>query len=353
VIRSLIPLSILLVTGASIAASPPESTPETKQALASAIGAILQADGSRARDLLAAIADDTLSAEGAQLRACTISRLEDPPPATQAVSPATHAPNAFAAEALVLYRTYWRESMSNPAGRPDAEKKLLLGISSLLGRPPIPSMDDAEPLLAKQLAQAGFHSLEGKTGLLRELMIWTVQKERTESVPLPEGSHATRVYYLDGFVSRGWSSYLTCERTGSGGWAKPEGLYAVVPAYPSLTDESFRVRFLAHESQHYSDYRRFPGLASWELEYRAKLVELVYAIQTKDKVLSYFMSNQGDNLADAHSYADKRVLTALRARLAVESDAELTSIPVATLQQAALAELQADTLRRGRKPTAE
>jgi hypothetical protein len=167
-----------------------------------------------------------------------------------------------------------------------------------------------------------------------------------ESVPLPEGSTTTNVFYLDGFLSRGWSAYFMCDQGGAGGWAKPEGLYVVVPSYGNLSDENFRVNFLAHESQHYVDYRHFPGLEGWELEYRAKLVELVYANQTHQKVLTYFISNQGDDPADAHSYADKRVLAAVRARLGVATDDALRSVPVATLQQAALEELRADTARR-------
>lgn len=262
------------------------------------------------------------------------------------VSPLTHAPDPFASRALTLYRAYWQASLADPARRAEAEARLLTALAALLDRPSLAAMDEAETLLEARLAQGGFHALEGKTGQLRELMLWTKQTESTERVALPEETNATRVVYLDDFVSQGWSNYFTCERSGTGGWTKPDGLFVIVPSYDSLTDENFRVNFLAHESQHYADHRRFPDLKPWELEYRAKLVEVAYAVQTRGRVLSGFANNQGDDPADAHSYANKRVLAALRSRLGLAPDADLSTAPPAALQAAAIAELKADSARR-------
>jgi hypothetical protein len=338
----------MLFVGADQAASaPPEqSTPAAMAATASAVGAILQGNGPLARQIISGISVTELSAKGVQVRACALSRLDGPVQAVPVVSPTTHQPDAFAAKVLDLYRTYWRESVNDPSRRTAARQKLLVGLSALLEHAHVVNFEDAESLVAARLARAGFHSLGGQTGLLRDLFLWTQQEERMESVSLPEGTTTTKVFYLDGFLSRGWSAYFMCDQGGAGGWAKPEGLYVIVPSYGNLSDENFRVNFLAHESQHYVDYRHFPGLKGWELEYRAKLVELAYANQTSDKVLTYFIGNQGDDPADAHSYADKRVLAAVRGRLGVATDDALKSVPVATLQQAAVEELRADTARR-------
>jgi hypothetical protein len=120
----------------------------------------------------------------------------------------------------------------------------------------------------------------------------------------------------------------------------------VVPNYDSLTDENFWVNFLAHESQHFADKRRYKNLADWELEYRAKLVELAYAVTTKDDVLSTFSNNQSDDKDDPHSYANKQVLIAIRQRLRLSKDAKLTDVPVSSLHEVALAELRADSMQR-------
>jgi hypothetical protein len=214
----------------------------------------------------------------------------------------------------------------------------------LLGQP-LADLDAAEPLLAARLAQDGLYSIQGTTGKLRELMIWSRQSVRSDAVALPEGANKTPVTYLDDFLSLGWSSYFSCDRTGTGGWTKPDGLYVVVPSYGSLSDENFRVNFLAHESQHYSDRHRFADLPDWQMEYRAKLVELVYAQETHTKVLQRFLDSQGDDAADAHSFANKKLVLALKAALGVTTNEALLAAPVAAVQKAALDELLADSKR--------
>ena len=316
--------------------SPTVSTPAAKQAFRTAIGALLQADGTSAAEQLSKIPDGELSAKDAGFKACITARL-----AGRERSPSPGR-TAFASEALAAYQAYWRRGVIDPAGRADAERDLVGKLATLLGRPSLADIDAVEPLLAERLTREGLHSLQGRTGKLRDLMIWSKETERVEEVPLPEGANPTRVVYLDGFLSRGWSTYLSCDRTGSGGWTKSDGLYVVTPAYESLTDENFRVNFLAHESQHYSDKRRFADLPGWRLEYRAKLVELVYAAETRDKVLQRFIDSQGDDPADPHSFANRKVVLALRTALGVD---DLAGAPVAALQQAALAELLADSGR--------
>ena len=118
----------------------------------------------------------------------------------------------------------------------------------------------------------------------------------------------------------------------------------MVPRYDSLTGENFRVTFLGHESQHFADIRRFGQLAPWRLEYRATLVELAYADATRRRILDRFVSSQGTDAADAHSFANRRVLDTLVQRLSVADAAALADVPAAQLRAAAVAALRADTL---------
>jgi hypothetical protein len=152
---------------------------------------------------------------------------------------------------------------------------------------------------------------------------------------------------LDDFSSLGWSDFATCHRRGTGGWATTDALFAVRPRYTNLDGEVFRVTFLGHETQHFADYARFPGLASWELEYRAKLTELALADETRASVLRKFTEDQGDDPQSPHAYANKRVLAALRQRLALPADAPLDGVDVSTLQAVASDELREDSRRRG------
>ncbi len=342
--KILLIVSAVLVCQPTVAA-PTKTSDSTAQSLRLAIGSILQADGATAREQLLAIPVSDLDSKDARFQSCALSRLSQPPSETKIVSPLTRKLDQFTKRLVMIYQNYWYESAAAPKRRAELEKTLLRDLNSLLGRS-LATIDDTEPLIAARLRQNGFYILMGQTGYLYELMIWTREDKRTETVTLPEGGNPTTVFYIDKFVSLGWGNYLTCDRSGTGGWTDEAGLHAVVPNYDSLTDENFRINFLAHESQHFADKLRYKTIQDWELEYRAKLVELAYAKVTKDVILSNFTSNQGDDTADSHSYANKRILTALRSRLQLRPEEKLSSVSVQTLQEAAIAELRADTKQR-------
>jgi hypothetical protein len=329
----------------SVSATPTETSSDAKQQISSVIGLLLQAEGVRARDQLRSLNLAILDAKDANFRSCVLSRLNKPTSVDPVISPLTHKPNRFAQRLLSFYRAYWWASVMQPEAKAGAERRLAAQVSRLFGRRPT-SLDDIEPLIENRLKQGGFRTSAGQTGKLYERMIWSRQDEQIEKFVLPDEVNETRVYYLNDFVSLGWSNYLSCDRTGTGGWTDESGLYVVVPNYDSLTDENFRVNFLAHESQHFADKRRYKKLADWELEYRAKLVEVAYAVTITDKMLSSFSSNQGDDIDEPHSYANKKLLIALRQRLHLAADANLADVPVASLHDAALAELRADSAMR-------
>jgi hypothetical protein len=335
-------LSVLLLAAQAVSNTAPASatTPSAKQELKAVVGSILRGQGSAARSTLQSVPTANLDAKDRAFRDCALSRLD----ATTPLSSMSEAPigNSFVRDLLTLYRTYWRTSALDEASRPAAEKILVAGLGKLLGRP-VADVSAAEPLIAARLKAAGLFSQEGQTGVFHDLMIWSRETQKVEEVALPEGGNATQVNYLDGFISRGWSSYFTCNRTGTGGWTTGAGLFVIVPSYDSLTDENFRVNFLAHESQHYADKKRFGDIPSWRLEYRAKLVEVAYADTTIGKVLDTFASNQGDDPADPHSYANKRMLKALEDRLGVRSVVEIHAVPIGRLHAAAVAALKTDS----------
>ncbi|RZJ16650.1 MAG: hypothetical protein EON91_12295 [Brevundimonas sp.] len=330
---------LILATLAAFDAAAQTQTPE--QRLSEIAGALLQADGPRARSLLVALPSGELEPKFEAFRTCAAERLD----LTRAL-PAPPADAPFALQALHAYRLYWREAIDRPEARDQAEIALARRLGALLDRPELDDMLEAEEPTLERIRAEGWRPLGGRTGRLLELMLWRQQEAREVSVALPEGSYPTTLILLDGFESRGWSNWITCDRTGTGGWAKPEGLYAIVPAYPSLEDENFSVNFLAHETQHFADYAAWPGLPGWELEYRAKLAELALADTTRERILNRFESNQGDDQADAHSHANRRVLAALRRRLDLPADADLKTVAPDALRAAALAELRADTADR-------
>lgn len=333
-------IAILALTLAA-SAVPASAQDAGRAAIAEAAGALLQADGPRALAQLDIAGAAALDPADAAFRTCVLQRLD---PAWTPDPPAASEP--FARQALYAYRQYWRAASITPDRRAAEEAALAGRLAVLLQRPDVSDMDTAEELTLARIRSEGVHVLGGRTGRLRDLMLWTRQDERDTEVQLPERRQQVRIFLLDDFISRGWSNWMTCDRTGTGGWVKPEGLYAIVPVYTSLEDEGFAVTFQGHEAQHFADDASWTGMPDWELEFRAKLAEVAMARETRLRVLGRFVQNQGDDPTEPHSYANRRVLSALRDRLGLPSGADLGAADPPALRAAAIAELRADTARR-------
>ncbi len=92
---------------------------------------------------------------------------------------------------------------------------------------------------------------------------------------LPEGTQDYAVKFLDGFIMKSWLDYISFGETGTGGWSNGDGLIHCVRAAWDLESEDFQVSLLKHEAQHAMDQVRYKDITNKELEYRAKLVELI------------------------------------------------------------------------------
>lgn len=330
--RYLVPL----IAAVTIAAAPPPPSDQFSQAL----GAALQADGARALETLGGVDLTGLPERDRAAAACMRERLG---PNSK---PAPAAGNRIADQSLALYRDYWHSSMTHPERRQAEEQRLTMRLRKLLKAPKGADLNALEPILAKALEKEGLHSLQGQTGLLRELMIWSKQEERVMHARLPEGEQDVTVFLLDGFSSLGWGAYATCDRASTGGWTTETALFAVVPKYSSLEAEEFRVTFLGHEGQHFADKARFKNLQSWELEYRAKLTELAGADATRARVLGKFIMDQGDDPASPHSYANRKVLGDMVRKMHLASAQELSTADIVQVQATAVELLREDSARR-------
>lgn len=330
-------LTALLVLAAPLHAAGPS---RTQAAIDASTSAMFDGDAPRALAALAAVPEAQWSGEDLAYRRCLEQRFGATPPSAPA-----SIDDPTVRDVLGAYQRYWWAALRAPARRAQAETTLLADLRRRLAvdAQAAPALDDLEPVVERALAARGWHAQLGVTPPLRELMLWHAQSTRAFTVPLPDGPQPVDVDLLTDFASYGWSSYARCDRGSNGGWATDTKLYAVLPLYTGGVDgEDFRVVFLAHEAQHFADKQRFKDLADWELEYRAKLVELAMADRVRERRLRYFTTAQGDDTNAPHNYANRRVIADLRAKLGVSPEA----VPVATLQAAARELLQADTQRR-------
>lgn len=338
--------SVLLLVVALSALSRPMSawaatSKAAEAAIAESVSDILQGDSRRAVSALQRVPQAEFVGYDAQYRACMMGRFDR----TTRPYLATAIADPLVGQVLELYRDYWWHALESPSSRDSFASALLARLNRLLGAK-AKDFDSLEPSLREVLERHGYHALLGLSPPLQELMLWTRQEERTYEVNLPEGRPRVQVELLDDFDSLGWSAYGRCERGSNGGWATGDRLYAVVPYYRSgLAGEHFRVVFLGHETQHFADRHRFPNMAAWEFEYRAKLVELIQADEVSETRLRGFITAQGDDPRASHPYANRRLIEDLRAKLGAEPD----QVTKDKLKKAALELLSADTLRRTRK----
>ena len=326
-----------------------KSTATAEDAATRAIGEALQANGAHAAEILLGIPSSAFAGDDAEWRSCMIDRFG---PSGEPAVPALDDP--WIAKLAEVYVSYWQRSLTQTGKRIQAEQELGNQLAKLLGGPPSTKLDfdSLEKEAAAEVEKHGFHALFGVTAPLREFMAWKKQTVEQRQVQLPEGPYPVRVTFMDDFAVRGWGYYATCGRRSTGGWATGEGLFAVVPAYKSLDDETFAVRFLAHETQHFADKHNFGHLESWELEYRAKLTELVLAVARQDSTLQRICENRSEVNESAHAYADFHVIRDMGQRLKI-SDIDLCrtgGIRGQAIRDAARAILVNDSENRKRHP---
>ena len=287
----------VLATSTMLMSMPTHCADET---LGPVYDAALAGDGVQAIAALSSIDANTLDSKDAARAACIRNALLAPP------QPETLPP--VSNRILLAYRTYWQESMMRSATREAAEAQLKHQLDAILParRPASASKDNLETASdrAKQAVEHdGLFALTGVTSPYYELAIWKTQSKRTYTVALHDGRVKTQVVFLDDFVSFGWAGFVTCDRYHTGGWATKTALFAVRSAY-DLDSEDFRVSYLAHESRHFSDYRRFPKLAQPELEYRAKLTELTLAEASAHGLITTFARRAGQDRSSPHNFAN-------------------------------------------------
>jgi hypothetical protein len=312
-----------------------------------ATGLALQGDAASAVKALAETNAAAFAGDDADFRACMMNRFG----ASAQLPTEMTVADPWVATLAKNYVEYWQRALTKPNERDAAEQELRSATAKLLGHPIAndSAFDSAEDGITIDAEKRGFYVLLGRTAPLRELMLWKKTTIEHRQVNLPETQQNVTVNFLDDFVLRGWGYYATCGRRSAGGWATDKGLFAVVPAYKSLQDETFSVRFLAHESQHFADKRAFKNLESWELEYRAKLAELVLADASQASTVELICENRSASKDSPHGYADSRVVDDVTklSRLQPEDLCGKKTLTEQPLRDAAKQVLLDDSRKRG------
>jgi len=212
--------------------------------------------------------------------------------------------------------------------------------------PAVTEYEEFEQVFSAYFKKFGYFVNFGVTKPFPTLYLWKTQNKREIEVELPETTVMMNVYEMADIMTRGWYSYLTFDKVGAGGWVSDDGCYYFKGKY-KLNSEDFQISLLKHEGQHFHDLTQNPDMPSTKLEYRAKLVELVYL--RKRIVFNSFLDRMGDDPENPHTYANKQIISALSKRIFSEelvTDKKKWRAAYQQVAPTALKLLQEDTLHQ-------
>ncbi len=214
-----------------------------------------------------------------------------------------------------IYREYWRTELlkENPEDRTDSVLYKNLTnylVSNQLTKITIDSLErtiKSDHELNKIIEEEGFKARFLYRNGFQDLVIWNKESSENYKVDLPKETIHTTVKFIENYNLNGYDYYATFGSAQAGGWAIKDSatLYCNKGLY-DLTSEEFKISYLKHESLHFADLNEYPKLSTTDLEYRAKLVELMYCTKRSlDGRMRYFLN--GANNSDrrhAHAYAN-------------------------------------------------
>lgn len=204
-------------------------------------------------------------------------------------------------EILLVYQKYYRDVFYLSQNEEAAASQMHDCFIKLFPSDAATSLDDMENgSIAEAFRSKGYYFLHGKTCGYYGPYIWKTEELKHYTVELPNGVLEYTVKFLDDFLSKSWIDYLSFGDMGTGGWSNGDGLIHCVKSSYDLKSEAFQVSLLKHEAQHAADLARHENMSSEDLEYRAKLVELIYS--NERNMLPRFME-QADQSKEGNSHA--------------------------------------------------
>ena len=248
---------------------------------------------------------------------------------------------------LLAYQKYYRDAFYLEQSPEEAAEGLRARLAELFRTDAAVSLDELEEKVVEAFRSRSLYALGGRTSGWYGPYIWRTEELKHYSVELPEAVQDYAVKLLDGFIMESWLNYLTFGRSGTGGWSNGDGLIHCLRQHYDLDSENFRVSLLKHEAQHAADQSRYPGISSEDLEYRAKLVELIYSEERR--MLDRFLLEADEtNAGNSHGLASERIVRGFEVRTGKARE-ELTGLPIQEAQSIALALFRESTGEMGRK----
>lgn len=214
--------------------------------------------------------------------------------------------NSLITSVVEVFIDYWLRSLLKEVSIEEGDKFLLSNLQKLscinYGSDTDPELEEILENLKKAINNEGYYCQIGRVKPFINFMLWKSEEAVSYDVELFDCKEKIEVKMMDNFKLLGWAGFATLNSLYVGGWADKKRLYCVKPAY-DLSSEEFRISYLAHEARHFSDYKKFPKLSQLDLEYRAKLTELILSEKTFSDVLDKFENEMSPDETNPHSFS--------------------------------------------------
>ncbi len=214
-----------------------------------------------------------------------------------------------------IYREYWRDELlkESPENRTDSIlyknliEYLITNHLTILSKDSlsktIKNDSELKRIIEGQGLQTDFKFRNG----FQELYIWDKETIKNYEVILPKQTIQTQVVFIENYLLNGYDYYASLGSSQVGGWAVKESatLYCNKGVY-DINSEKFKVSYLKHESLHFTDLNEYPHLSSSDLEYRSKVIELIYCTEETiyDRMEEFINSANNKNRIYSHAYAN-------------------------------------------------
>lgn len=225
-----------------------------------------------------------------------------------------------------IYREYWRVELMKPLPENRTDSVLYNNITdyilsnklSNLSKDSLRMNIRNDSVLKNIIEKEGFKVDFKLRNGFQEIFIWDSESINKYEVILPKDTLETTVVFIESYHINGYDDFATIGDSQVGGWAIKESatLYCNKGTY-DLNSEKFEVSYLKHESLHFTDLNNHPNLSATDLEYRSKVIELMYCTEeTIYDRISEFMSeaNKADR-GNSHPYANYVLIQNLSKRI--------------------------------------
>lgn len=274
--------------------------------------------------------------------------------------------NQILKDIISFYRDYWtNDFMKSQDDTLDHNYQLIKNLGQYLidhqltrlSIEEINSMKDISKDLKASIEKEGAYCQFFYLNEKHDIMIWATQNREIYTIETPYETRDIPVIFFEDVILSNRADFLSFGSKRTGGW--PNNAEGVIYSGDyDIESEQFKYSFLTHEANHFFDNEKYPNLSAADLEYRSKLIELIYVEKDEDRMLREFLAGaSNENRNHGHPYGNYQVIKDLSSVIfnkSFEGNYSIwKTVPVETINEAALKLFELNEEKLQQNPKAE